>query len=105
MKIVTQKTGMSALVITLVISLSGGAHAQARGSMGKGENGALVHGVSGAGTTMPGAATGSGELRSSAGLTKGTDGIISSMRSNGTRTTESSNLRAPNRTGTVPGLP
>jgi hypothetical protein len=100
MKAVT-KIFMSALII----GVSGGAHAQAGGGLTDGGNGALVRSTNGAATRTPGASTGGDDVRASAGLTKGTDGIISSMRSNGTRTTESPNLRAPNRTGTMPGRP
>ena len=86
----------------LVFAMSGGAYAQAGGDVTDAGNGTLVQGVHGAGTPPPGPATARDGVRASAGLTKGTDGIISSMRSNGTRTTESPNLRMPNRTGTMP---
>jgi hypothetical protein len=85
----------------LLIAMSGGSYAQAGGGMADVGNGALVQGANGPGTP-PGAGSVDDGVRASAGLTKGTDGIISSMRSNGTRTTESPNLRAPNRTGTMP---
>jgi hypothetical protein len=98
MKVVTRKIFMS----MLVIDMPGGAYAQAGGGVTDGGNGALVRSANGAGTMTPGAPTVGGDMRASAGLTKGTDGIISSMRSNGTRTTESPNLRASNRTGTMP---
>jgi hypothetical protein len=99
MKVVTKKICMSALII----GMSGGAYAQAGGGVTEGGNGALVQSANGAGITTPGATAAGGDVRASVGLTKGTDGIISSMRSNGTRTTESPNLRMPNRTGTMPG--
>ncbi|MEA3113075.1 MAG: hypothetical protein QOG58_2874 [Caballeronia sp.] len=88
----------------LVIAMSGGGYAQAAGEMTDVGNGALVQSANSAGMPPPGAAAAAGDdgVRASAGLTKGTDGIISSMRSNGTRTTESPNLRMPNRTGTMP---
>jgi hypothetical protein len=101
MKVVTKKICMSALII----GMSGGAYAQVGGGVTDGGNGALVQSANGAGTTMttPGATAAGGDVRASVGLTKGTDGIISSMRSNGTRTTESPNLRMPNRIGAMPG--
>ena len=101
MKVVTKKICMAALII----GMSGGAYAQVGGGVTDGGNGALVQSANGAGTTMttPGATAAGGDVRASVGLTKGTDGIISSMRSNGTRTTESPNLRMPNRTGAMPG--
>jgi hypothetical protein len=86
----------------LLIAMSGVTYAQAGGGMADAGNGALVQSANGAGMPPPGAAAAGDDVRASAGLTKGTDGIISSMRSNGTRTTESLNLRAPNRTGTMP---
>jgi hypothetical protein len=86
----------------LVIAMSGGCYAQAGGGVTDVGNGALAQSASDAGATQPRATAVGDDVRASAGLTKGTDGIISSMRSNGTRTTESLNLRAPNRTGTIP---
>jgi hypothetical protein len=86
----------------LVLAMSGGVYAQAGRDMTDAGNGALVQSGHGAGTLAPGPATAGDGVRGSAGLAKGTDGIISSMRSNGTRTTESPNLRMPNRTGTMP---
>ncbi|MEA3124186.1 MAG: hypothetical protein QOD67_1205 [Caballeronia sp.] len=98
MIVVTKKICFS----VLVIAMSGGGYAQAAGEMSDVGNGALVQSANGAGMPPPGAAAADDGVRASAGLTKGTDGIISSMRSNGTRTTESPNLRMPNRTGTMP---
>ncbi len=89
----------------LLIVMSGGAYAQTGSDMTNVGNGALVQGANGVGGMPPPAAAavgGGDDVRASAGLTKGTDGIISSMRSNGTRTTESPSLRMPNRTGTMP---
>ena len=86
----------------LVIAMSGACYAQAGGGVTDVGSGALVQSANGAGATQPGTTAVGDDVRASAGLTKGTDGIISSMRSNGTRTTESPNLRAPNRTGTIP---
>jgi hypothetical protein len=99
MKVVTKKICMAALII----GMSGGAYAQAGDGVTDSGNGALVPGANSAGTTTPGAMAPGSDIRAAAGLTKGSDGIISSMRSNGTRTTESSNVRPPNRTGTMPG--
>ena len=96
MKVATKKMLMS----VLVIGMSGAAYAQSGGTT-VGENGTLVPGVNSAGTATPGAMPPSNDLRAAAGLSKGSDGIISSMRANGTRTTESSVVRPPNRTGTV----
>lgn len=97
MKVATKKI----LVSALIIGMSGGAYAQTEGGAADGGNGSLVRSANGVGAAVPGAMAGPGDVRASVGLTKGTDGVISSMRSNGTRTTESPNLRAPNRTGTV----
>jgi hypothetical protein len=100
MKVATKKMLMSVLVIGVSVGVSGAAYAQTGGTTA-GENGTLVPGVNSAGTATPGAMPPSNDLRAAAGLSKGSDGIISSMRSNGTRTTESSVVRPPNRTGTV----
>ncbi|SRR6266702_2972685 len=96
MKVATKKMLMS----VLIIGMAGAAHAQSGGTT-DGGNGALVPGVSSAGTATPGAMPSSNDIRAAAGLSKGSDGRVSSMRSNGTRTTESSVVRPPNRTGTV----
>ena len=98
MKVATKKMLMS----VLIIGMSGAAYAQS-GSATEGENATLVPGATSAGTATSGAMPPSNDLRAAAGLSKGSDGIISSMRSNGTRTTESPNVRPPNRTGTMPG--
>ena len=63
----------------LVIAMSGGCYAQAGSGVTDVGNGALVQSANGAGTTPPGAAAVGDDVRASAGLTKGTDGIISSM--------------------------
>ena len=98
MMIATKKICFS----VLVIGMSGGVYAQAGGGATGAGNGTFVQSANGARTTPPSGTAVGDDVRASAGLTKGTDGIISSMRSNGTRTTESSILRAPNRTGTIP---
>ena len=96
MKIATKKILMS----VLIIGMSGAAFAQSGGTT-VGENGTVVPGATSADTATSAAMPPSNDLRAAAGLSKGSDGIISSMRSNGTRTTESSVVRPPNRTGTV----
>jgi hypothetical protein len=97
---------MKILRLVLIMGLCGGfggAYAQATNSTFNAKNGTLVRNVDGVGEAQ-GAVPPGNSAGTNAGLSKGTDGIISSMRSNGTRTTESPNLRPPNRTGTMPGL-
>ncbi|MFK4441916.1 hypothetical protein ABH944_001529 [Caballeronia udeis] len=98
MKVATKKI----CFLMLVIAMSDGSYAQEGSGVTGVGSAALVQGANGAGTAPPGAAATGDDVRASAGLTKGTDGIISSMRSNGTRTTESPDPRAPNRTGILP---
>jgi hypothetical protein len=80
----------------LIAGISAGAYAQASASPDDGANATLAPNSAAAGT-------GAGNNpQPNTGLSKGTDGIISSMRANGTRTTESPLLRPPNRTGVMP---
>ncbi|SAL52699.1 hypothetical protein AWB69_05480 [Caballeronia udeis] len=99
MIVATKKICFSVFSV-LVIAMSGECYAQAGGGVTDVGNAALVQSGNGMGAP-PGVAAGD-DVRAGAGLTKGTDGIISSMRSNGTRTTESPDPRAPNRTGIPP---
>ena len=85
------------IFISMVIAcMSASVYAQANGQSDNGANSALTRN-----SAVPGNAAGN-NVRASTGMSQGTDGVISSMRANGTRTTESPNLRPPNRTGTMP---
>ncbi|WP_157766597.1 hypothetical protein [Caballeronia sordidicola] len=97
------KVAAKIFVSMLIAGMSAGVHAQASGNLADGASPALMPNPAAPGSTMPSPSVTGSRSQTSTGLSKGTDGVISSMRSNGTRTTESSNLRPPNRTGTMPG--
>ena len=90
------KVAAKILISVLIAGTSAGVHAQASAAPDDGANSSLTRS-----SAPTGSATGN-DPQTSTGLSKGTDGVISSMRANGTRTTESPLVRAPNRTGTMP---
>jgi hypothetical protein len=92
------KVAAKIVMSMLIAGASAGVYAQANGSLDDGANPASTRNPAAPGTSVR-----NRPQTSVTGLSKGTDGVISSMRANGTRTTESSILRAPNRTGTMPG--
>jgi hypothetical protein len=92
------KIAAKIFISMLIAGLSASVYAQASGNPDDGANPTPTRNAA-----APATAIGNSAQTSVTGLSKGTDGIISSMRANGTRTTESPNMRAPNRTGTMPG--
>jgi hypothetical protein len=87
---------MSMLIAGMSAGMSAGVYAQGNDNPDNGANSTLTRN-----SAAPGTVAGN-NAQTNTGLSKGSDGIVSSMRANGTRTTESPNLRAPNRTGTMP---
>lgn len=94
------KVAAKFFISMLIVSTSASVFAQETGSPDDGATSLLRPNPAAAGTGAGNnPQTNTGTIT---GLSKGSDGVISSMRANGTRTTESPLLRAPNRTGTMP---